>query len=152
MLAGCTVSYSVKDVMSGTNKNLPKSFDAKIAGMSVAKLHTFKLESVFLNEKDQRMIFTFKSKIENPIKDVDCSSFKVSAKPVLKNGVVVMTEGKADDIKCGGIPVTDLVNYIKDVFFSQIEIETVKLDGMKKALAKKIYIEDNEIKVSWGIF
>ena len=147
MLAGCTVSYSVSDVMSGTNKNLPKIFDLKLA-----KLNTYKLESVFLNEKDQRMYFSFKSKLENPLSDIECSSFKVSAKPVLKNGVVVMTEGKADEIKCGGIPVTDLVNYIKDTFFSQLEIETVKLEGMKKALAKKIYIEGNEIKVSWGIF
>ena len=146
-LSSCTVTYKISEVMSGTNKNLPRTFDYKIA-----KLNVYKLESVYLNEKDQRMFFTFKSKIENPLSDIECSSFKVSAKPVLKDGVVVMTEGRADDIKCGGIPVTSIINYIKDAFFSQVEIETVKLEGMKKALAKKIYIEGNEIKVSWGIF
>lgn len=147
LLASCTVSYQVSDVISGTNRNLPKVVDAKLG-----KLHTYKLESVYLNEKDQRMHFTFKSKIETAITDFECSSFKVSAVPVLRDGIVYMTDGKAEDIKCGMLPVTDIVNLAKELFFKNVEIETVKLEGMKKALAKKIYIEGNEIKVSWGIF
>lgn len=151
-LSSCTIAFTPKEVVQGTNSQLPKSFDAKVAGLNVAKMKTIKLESVQVNEKDQRMYFNFISKIETPLKNFDCSKFRISAIPVLKDGVVLMTQGRAEDIQCGGIPVTDLVNFIKNSFFSQLEVETVKLEGMKKALAKKIYIEGNEIKVSWGIF
>lgn len=152
LLSSCTVSFTANDVIKGTNSQLPKSFDAKVAGLNIAKMKTIKLESVQVSEKDQRMYFTFVSKIETPIKNLDCSQFRISAVPVLKDGVVLMTQGRADDIQCAGIPVTDLVNFVKNNFFSQLEVETVKLEGMKKALAKKIYIEGNEIKVIWGLF
>lgn len=152
LLSSCTVSFTSSEVLEGTNKQLPKQFDAKVAGLNIATMKTLKLESVQINEKDQRMHFTFATKIETPIKNFDCSKFRVSAIPLLKDGVVLMTDGRAEDISCGGVPATDLINFIKDKFFSQLEIETVKLEGMKKSLAKKIYLEGNEIKVSWGIF
>lgn len=151
-LSSCVVSYNANEVLEGTNKQLPKEIGLDVAGLNLAKLKTFKLESVQINEQDQRMDFTFVSKIETPLKNFECKKFRVSAIPVLKDGVVLMTEGRAEDINCGGIPATDLVNLIKEKFFSELVIETVKLEGMKKSLAKKIYLEGNEIKVSWGIF
>ncbi len=151
-LSSCIVSYTASEVLDGTNKQLPKEFNATIWSFKVAKMKTLKLESVQINEQDQRMHFTFVSKIETPLKNFECDKFRVSAIPVLKDGVVLMTEGRAEDINCGGIPATDLVNLIKDKFFSELVIETVKLEGMKKSLAKKLYLEGNEIKVSWGIF
>lgn len=152
LLSSCTVSYTTRDVLEGTNKNLPKEFSANLMGFNVAKMKTLKLKSILINEKDQRMHFTFVSKIETPLKNFDCNKFTVSAIPVLKDGIVLMTQGRAEDINCGGIPATDLVNFIKDKFFSEVVIETVKLEGLKKSLAKNIYLEGNEIKVSWGVF
>ncbi len=146
LLAGCTVTYTAKDVISGTNRNLPKKIDLK-----VATLITKSLKSINFDEKEQRLIFVFEAKVENKIKDFDCKAFKLSAKPVLKEGKVFMTEARAEDINCT-LPLTDAINVLKDTFFSNLEVETVQLEGMKKALAKKIYIEGNEIKVSWGIF
>lgn len=146
ILSACTVTYTASDVISSTNKKLPKKFDLKIA-----TLITESLNSVRFDEKEQRLIFEFKAKVENSLKDLNCNAFKLSAKPVLKDGKVFMTETRAEDINCT-LALTGAINLIKDTFFSNLEVETVQLEGMKKALAKKIYIEGNEIKVNWGIF
>jgi hypothetical protein len=141
----CSVNYTATQIKDGVNKELPKIFDLKLANLNINKL-----QKVTLNDADQRIYFTFESKITSKLMDFDCKQFRLSAKPALKDGKIIMTDIRADDINCGGIPLTDITNWIKNRFLTEIDV--VKLSGMEKHVVKKIYIKDQEIKVKINIF
>lgn len=143
-LAACSVSYKASDMQKSINKSLPKKVDMKVATLNVKSMKTLKLY-----EKDQRMSFSFDCVLENKLKDLECSAFRISAKPMLKGDKIILTDIRADDVNCG-IPVTGLINAVKDYFFKEVDV--VELSGMKKALVQGVYIKGDEVVVKVGLF
>lgn len=144
-LSSCTISYKAGEIKQKVNYGLPQNIDLK-----VAKLNVNSLSKVRMHDNEQRIYFEFDCKVSTIFKTFECRTFKLSAKPILENGKIIMTDFKADDINCGGIPLTDLINWVKNYFLKEIDV--VQLTGMKRRMVKKVYIEGESVMVRWGIF
>lgn len=143
-LSACSVSYKAGDMHKSINQNLPKKIDLKVADFSVKSLKSLKLD-----EKEQRIYFAFDCQVETRLGDAACKAFRISAKPALKDGKIIMTDIRADDLNCV-IPLTDFANWVKNRFLTEVDV--VQLSGIKKAVVKGVYIKGEEIVVKVGIF